>query len=177
MAEAATKLPVKNEAAAVEQPSSGLWPFDSLRREINRLFDDFGPDAWRLPSHRSLFDIAPAGWLATTSLAYPAVDVVDKDKTYEITAELPGIEDKDIDITFSDGVLTIKGEKEEKTEQKKKDYYMSERRFGSFRRSFQLPAGIDADKIEASFKKGVLTVTLPKTATAQTQEKKIPIGA
>lgn len=177
MADAATKLPVKTEAAAVEGPASGLWPFDSLRREINRLFDDFGPDAWGLPSRRSLLDIAPAGWLPTTSLVYPAVDVVDKDKTCEITAELPGIEEKDIEITFSNGVLTIKGEKEEKTEQKKKDYYMSERRFGSFRRSFQLPAGIDPDKIEASFKKGVLTVTLPKTAAAQSQEKKIPIGA
>ena len=78
-------------------------------------------------------------------------------------------------MKFADGILTIKGEKREEKEERKKDYYLSERRFGSFQRSFQLPDGVDADKIEARFKNGVLTVTLPKSPEAQRKEKKIAI--
>ena len=105
----------------------------------------------------------------------PAVDIAEKDKEYEITAELPGMDEKNIDVKFADGILTIKGEKTEEKEEKKKDYYLSERRFGSFQRSFQVPDGVDADKIDASFKNGVLTVILPKSAQAQKSEKKIAI--
>ena len=83
------------------------------------------------------------------------------------------MDEKNIDVKFSDGVLTIKGEKEEVKEEKKKDYYLSERSFGSFQRAFQVPDGVDADKIEANFKKGVLTVTMPKSAEAQKSAKKI----
>ena len=75
------------------------------------------------------------------------------------------------------GNLTIKGEKQEEKEEKKKDYYLHERHFGSFERSFQVPDAVDADKIEASFKKGVLTVTFPKKAEAQKPEKKIDVKA
>jgi HSP20 family protein len=78
-------------------------------------------------------------------------------------------------VKFADGLLTIKGEKREEKEEKKKDFYLSERRFGSFQRSFQVPEGVDADKIVASFKDGVLTVTLPKSPEAQKKEKKIAI--
>jgi HSP20 family protein len=74
-------------------------------------------------------------------------------------------------------VLTIKGEKEEEKEESTKDRYVSERRYGSFRRSLQVPASVDADKIEASYKSGVLTITLPKTAEAQKKQKTIPIAA
>ena len=105
----------------------------------------------------------------------PAIDVVDTDKAYEITAELPGMNESDIDVKFSDGTLTIKGEKRDEKEEKKKGYYLSERRYGSFQRSFGVPDGVDVDKIEANFKNGVLTVTLPKTPQAQTSEKKISI--
>jgi HSP20 family protein len=105
----------------------------------------------------------------------PAVDIAEREKEYEITAELPGMEEKNIDVKFADGILTIKGEKKEEREEKKKDYYLSERRFGSFQRSFQVPDGVDADKIEASFKDGLLTVILPKSAQAQKSEKKIAI--
>jgi HSP20 family protein len=105
------------------------------------------------------------------------VDVVEKEKSYEITAELPGLDASDIDINFARGTLTIKGEKKEEKEEKKKDYYLSERRYGSFQRSFQVPDGIDTDKIEANFEKGVLKIALPKTAQARSQEKKIPITA
>jgi len=80
-------------------------------------------------------------------------------------------------IKLADGVLTIKGEKQEEKEEKKKDYYLHERSFGSFQRAFQVPDGVDADKIEASFKNGVLTVTLPKSAQAQKTAKKIDVKA
>ena len=106
----------------------------------------------------------------------PAVDIVDKNKAYEITAELPGLDENNIDVKFADGTVTIKGEKRDEKEEKKKDYYLSERRYGSFQRSFGVPDGVDADKIAATFKNGVLTVTLPKTAEAQKSEKKIAIN-
>jgi HSP20 family protein len=179
MAETATKLPVKTEETAAERSAAiGDWrPFEGLRQEINRLFDDLGADIWRSPFRRSLFDIEPFWRRELSWSAFPAVDIVDKEKVYEITAELPGMDDKNIEITLSNGVLTINGEKTEEKEEKKKDYYRSERHYGSFRRSFQLPAGVDAEKIEASFKKGVLTLTLPKAAEAQKPDKKIPIAA
>jgi HSP20 family protein len=103
------------------------------------------------------------------------VDVAERENEYEITAELPGMEEKDIEVNVSDDLLTIKGEKREEKEEKKKDYYVSERRYGSFQRSFSLPDGIDANKIEAKFINGVLTVILPKTPEAQKKQKKIEI--
>jgi len=85
------------------------------------------------------------------------------------------MDESNINVKFSDGVLTIKGEKNEEKEEKKKDYYMSERRFGSFQRAFEVPDGVDAQKIEATFRNGVLTVTLPKSPEAQKKEKSIPV--
>ena len=104
-------------------------------------------------------------------------DFTDTEKAYEVTAELPGIDEKDIEVKVANGILSIKGEKQEEKEEKKKDYYLRERNFGSFERSFQVPDGVDTDKIEASFKKGVLTVTLPKKPEAQTAAKKIDVKA
>jgi len=99
------------------------------------------------------------------------MDLVEKEDAYEITAELPGLDDKNVEIKLSNRTLTIRGEKSEEKEDKQKDYYLSERRYGSFQRSFQLPDGVDADKIDAKFTKGVLTVKLPKTAEAKKAEK------
>jgi HSP20 family protein len=84
------------------------------------------------------------------------------DKAYEITAEVPGMDEKNVEVKVANGVLTIKGEKQDEKEKTRKDYYMRERSFGSFQRSFQVPDGVDADKIEANFKRGVLTVMPPK---------------
>jgi len=109
--------------------------------------------------------------------AAPAVDMTESDKAYEVTAELPGMDEKDIEVKVVDGNLMIKGEKQQEKEEKQKDYYLHERRFGSFERRFQVPEGVDADKIEASFKKGVLTVTLPKKLEAQKPAKKIEVKA
>jgi len=107
----------------------------------------------------------------------PAVDLAEKDGAYEITAELPGMEEKDIDVQFSDGMLTIKGEKREEKQEKKKDYHLSERHFGSFRRSFRVPEGVEPNKITAEFKNGVLSLTLPKSAQTKKKERKIAVKA
>lgn len=176
MAEAATKLPVKNEEKKADRPAAPAeWrPFENLRREVDRLFDDFSPRSWR-PFGRALFDTEPF-WRGELSWGKaPAVDVVEKDKAYEITVELPGMDESNIDVKYSDGVLSIKGEKKEEKEEKKKDYFVSERRYGSFQRSFGVPDGVDADKIEANFKNGVLTVTLPKSPEALKKEKSIAV--
>jgi len=175
MAEAVTKLPVKKEATPPS--AAGAWqPFEALHREVDRLFDEFNGGFWRSPFRRSLFDYAPLGRMAA-SFNPPAVDIAEKDNAYEITAELPGIAEKDVDVKLAGGVLTIKGEKKSEKEEKKKDYVLSERSYGSFERSFGLPDGVDAEKIDAMFKNGVLTVTLPKKPEAQKPEKKIAVRA
>jgi HSP20 family protein len=172
MAEPVTKLPLKTEAKESARPVSEWRPFESLRRDIDRLFEDFH---WRLPFGRTSFDVEPF-WRGEISWGNaPAVDLVEKENAYEITAELPGIDQGNIEVNFSDGRLIIKGEKKEEKEEKKKDYYLSERRYGTFQRSFSVPSGVDPDKIEASFRDGVLTVTLPKTAEAQKKQKQIAI--
>ncbi|MGB8364124.1 MAG: Hsp20/alpha crystallin family protein [Rhizomicrobium sp.] len=177
MAQAATSLPVKTESKGAVPASGRPWyPFESLRREVDRLFEDFDGGFWRAPFRSSLFDLAPLGG-AIASTAAPAVDIAEKDGEYEITAELPGIDEKDIEVKFANGGLTIRGEKKVEKEESKKGYRLSERRYGAFERFFAVPEGIDEDKISAKFAKGVLTVTLPKTAEAQKHEKKIAIKA
>ena len=177
MAEAATKLPVKTDKKeSVPAGSGALRPLEKLRQEIDRLFDDFPFALSRSPFDSPLFRAEPL-WRTWSWGAVPAVDIAEKDNAYEISAELPGMDEKNIEVKYSDGMLTIKGEKEEATEEKKKDYHLSERRYGSFQRSFSVPDGVDADKIEASFKKGVLTVTLPKSPEAKKKEKKIAVSA
>ena len=94
----------------------------------------------------------------------PAVDVVEKENAFELTAELPGLDAKNIELSLQDDVLTIKGEK---NEEKTRDRFVSERRYGSFRRSLQLPVSVDPAKIEASYKSGVLSVKLPKSEEAK----------
>jgi len=180
MAENVTKIPVKVQEKAANVPSATpAWaPLLSLRREMDRLFDDFGRGFWRLPTNRSLFDVEPfwAGGGVTWD-ATPAVDIAESEKAYELTAELPGMDEKNIEVKVANGNLIIKGEKQEEKEEKKKDYYMRERNFGSFERRFDLPEGVDADKIEATFRKGLLTLTLPKKLEAQKPAKKIEVKA
>lgn len=179
MAEPASKVPVKMKEEAPERATAlQAWrPFESLRREMDRLFEDFDRDFWRLPFRRSVFDIEPFWRRELAWGAPPAVDIVEKDKAYEITAELPGMDEKTIEVKVANGSLTIKGEKQEEKEEKKKDYYLHERHFGSFERRFAVPEGVDTDKIEASFRKGILTVTLPKKPEAIKPEKKIEVKA
>jgi HSP20 family protein len=103
----------------------------------------------------------------------PSMDLSETDKEIEITAELPGLEEKDIQLNVADNVLTIRGEKKNEREETKKDYHLVERSYGSFTRAVQLPDGVNPDSIKAVMSKGVLKVTVPKPAPAQT--KKIDI--
>jgi HSP20 family protein len=166
------ELPIKREKIEPSSTPQAWNPFQNLREEIDRLFDDFGLGQ---PLRRSLSAAEPLFRRGLTRATLPAVDVVESEKAYEITAELPGMDDKNIEVKVADGRLTIKGEKQEEKEEKEKDYYLHERRFGSFERSFDVPESVDTDKIEASFKKGVLTVTLPKKPEAQKPAKKIEV--
>ena len=177
MSESTTKLPVKVETqTSTHLPKLRLSsPFLGLRDEIDRFFQNVDRSFLGVPRTHSLSDTESLFSRKTVVDLLPAVDVAENDKQYEITAELPGMDEKDIELKLSNGMLTIKGEKNEKREESDKGYYLSERRYGSFQRSFQVPEGVDADKIEASVKKGVLTVTLPKTPEAQKAEKKIAI--
>ena len=179
MAETVTKIPVKiqEKAAAVPSTAQGWVPFLSLRREMDRLFDDFGRGFGQFPTRSSVFDVEPIWGREMTWEAAPAVDIAESEKAFELTAELPGMDEKNIEVKVANGNLIIKGEKQEDKEEKKKDYYMRERNFGSFERRFEMPEGVDADKIEASFKKGVLTLTLPKNLEAQKPAKKIEVKA
>lgn len=149
-----------------------VWqPIVALRDDMDRLFNGF---------FRSLGGLAvepqrlfPVGAAFGSALA--AIDVVEAEKDYRISVELPGLSEKDVEIDTSGDLLTIKGEKREQRDEKTESYTLSERRFGSFRRSFQIPAGVDRAGIAASFDKGVLTITLPKSATALEQSRKIEV--
>lgn len=143
-----------------------LSPFRAFHRDIDRLFDEFfgGLD---MPTLRG----EDRGFAAPS----PRLDVTETEKAYEVSVELPGIEEKDIELTLADGVLTLKGEKKVDREQKEKGRVHIERSFGSFQRSLSLPSDVDEDKVEAAFKNGVLTVTLPKRPEARPHHKKIEI--
>ena len=178
MAEAATKLPVKTEDKKTEATAMQAWqPFESLRREVDRLFENFDRDLWRSPFSRSVFDIAPHWRRELKSATSPAVDIVEKDNAYEVTAELPGMDEKDIDVSLTRDSLTIRGEKKEEKEEKGKDFYRMERSYGSFTRSVPLPVEVETDKVVATFKKGVLNVTLPKSPKAIQETKKVSVKA
>jgi HSP20 family protein len=134
-------------------------PFSALQQEIDRLFDGFSRGFSGFPAREMM----------------PSMDLSETDKEIEITAELPGLEEKDIQLNVADNVLTIRGEKKNEREETKKDYHLVERSYGSFTRAVQLPDGVNADGIKAVMSKGVLKVTVPKPAPAQT--KKIDIKA
>ncbi|MBK5956662.1 Hsp20 family protein [Rhodoplanes serenus] len=140
-------------------------PLQSLQNDINRAFDSF----WRG------FDLPWPSTSSAWSISMPSVDVSESDKEIEVTAELPGIDEKDIDISLAEGVLTIRGEKKSEVEKKEKDYYLQERTFGSIERVVPLPDTIDLDSANATFKNGVLTVKLAKKPEAAAATKRITV--
>ena len=161
-----------------ETRPAGIDPFQAFRHEMDRMFDRFWRGGFGLPTFRRMFEPeqswpAEQGWNFTT----PAIDFAEDDKAFHLPAELPGLAEKDIDVTLSGDMLTITGEKRDERVEKDKNFHWSERRFGSFRRAVQLPPHIDRDKIDANFKNGVLSLTLPKTQAAVQQKKKIEIKA
>lgn len=159
--------------AALPRP---MDPFTAMRAEMDRVFDTFlGPSfAGSLglgSGGRSLFARRPDG-----DIVVPSVDVREVDEAILVEAELPGLDEKDVSVTLRDGVLTIKGEKATSTNEKKSDYHLMERSYGSFMRAFRVPDAVDVEKVSATFDKGVLKVTLPKVAGSADREKRIPIG-
>lgn len=166
-ATAATPVPVRGDVG---------HPLTGLRAEMDRLFDRFSVGFPSFSTGRDLFDWEPFRRSGNEfGIAAPHVDVSESDNNYEVVAELPGMDEKDIEVELKDDVLTLSGKKREEREEKEKDYHVSERRFGSFRRSFQLRSEVDQNKVSAKFKNGVLTITLPKTAEAQKKSRKIDI--
>ena len=179
MAKAETKVPVTSQKTSAPPQAAAMQafrPFESLRREVDRLFEDFTMSPLMMPFRRPAFDLEPF-WQPESWIAAPAMDLVEHEKAFMLTAELPGLDEKNVEVNVANGVLTVKGHKEEEKVEKKEDFHLRERRFGSFARSVRLPDAVDADKIEAGFKNGVLKVTLPKKPEAQKPVKTIPVKA
>jgi HSP20 family protein len=161
---------IKNLLPAVSRTTGrdNDHPFYSLQHQMNSLFDDFF----------SGFDITPRALVSGGFGAFtPSLDVKESDKDFTIRAELPGVEEKDIEVTLTNDAVTIKGEKKEEKEDKGKNYYYMERSYGSFNRVIPLAVETDANKAQASFKNGVLNITIPKSASAKTKGTKVPIKA
>ena len=159
-------IPIGRNREVAQRDTS---PFVSLQREIDRLFEDFG---------RGFPALGPSFGLREGARdLMPAIDVTETDGQIEITAELPGLEEKDVQINVTDNVLTIRGEKKAEKEDKQKDYHLVERSYGSFYRALELPAGVDADKIKADISKGVLKVTVPKPAAKQARKIDVKAAA
>jgi HSP20 family protein len=177
MSNSVKKVPVHTEAKTALRPKTAelMRPFEKLRQQVDHLFEDFSLGSGLSLFNRGLFDVAPLWDRELIGQSMPAVDIVEKDKSFEITAELPGMDQKDIEIKLSNGSLIIKGEKQETKEEKKKGYHLSERSYGSFERMFNLPKEVDADKIEASYSKGVLSISLPKKPEALKADKVVQI--
>ena len=152
-----------------EGPFGGFrHQMESLHKEMDRLFDNMSSR----PVRESLFPQAFG-----REMVMPDIDEIEDDKAFHVTIELPGMDEKDVDITLSGRLLTIRGEKKQEEKEEDKDYYRRERTYGAFRRSIELPGEVDESKIEASFKKGVLRVELPKTKEAQEKIKHIAVKA
>lgn len=160
------------------QPPALPDVWQSLRSEMDRMVDRFtsGFGFGGTPFRRMLEPEAMRPFTSSFSMAMPAVDVTESNGSYKIAAELPGMTEKDVEVAVSGDMLTLKGEKRAEKKAEEKNYYLSERSYGAFQRSFYLPEGIARDKIAADFSNGVLTVTLPKTPEAQKQSRKIEIG-
>jgi len=177
-----TEVPVEKKAATPEAAPAESTPASmlaDLRNEIDHAFERYFPGFPGLPHPFSAWDSFKGFEMPNLALPKwgmaPNVDVSETDKTYEINAELPGLDEKDIAVTVSDTMITVKGEKRDEREEKKKHYHMQERHFGSFQRSFRLPEDVDAGKIGADFSKGVLKLTLPKTAKAKPKSRRVDV--
>ena len=159
----------REERTAAPSGLEQAWqPFLSLRREMDRLVDDFFARAITPLGRAFEFD-------ASRRLSAPAVDLVEREKEYVVTAELPGLDEKALEVKLSGDVLSISGQKDEERKEERENYRLAERRFGSFQRSLRLPQDVDPEKIDARFTNGVLTLTLPKREEALKKQKKIEV--
>jgi len=170
-----TKSKVSGTPALSSEP--GRHPIVGLRQEIDHLFDDFFTGAFA-PFSRYGFGEKPLGRLEPIfGRTLPQVDIRETDKEYRISAELPGMEEKDIDVTLSEGMVTIRGEKKEEKKEEGEDFHLMERSYGSICRSFRVPEEAELDKIDASFENGLLNVIIPKTEKPVVKEKKVTVRA
>lgn len=136
--------------------SGGGDPFLSLQREMNRMFDDV---------FRGFGALSPAGrGERGGAMMQPEIDVSETEQAYKICADLPGVSEKDVDVTLDNDVLTIKAERTQERNEEKENYHLVERSHGVFQRALRLPSDVDADNVEANFQNGVLTLTIPKSA-------------
>ncbi|HEY7317172.1 MAG TPA: Hsp20/alpha crystallin family protein [Candidatus Binatia bacterium] len=165
MAEKAKAKAKRTGAVVPRRASSELSPWG----ELDRMFESF--------LERRLRPFWPERWWPTTGMeiSAPALDVYEEKDDIVVKAELPGMEKDNIEVNLSDNRLTIKGEKKKEEEVKKEGYYRSERSYGSFVRSLELPSEVQTDKIKAAFKNGVLEIRLPKTEEAKKKETKVKI--
>ncbi|MGJ0505092.1 MAG: Hsp20/alpha crystallin family protein [Methylocystis sp.] len=154
-------IPWARKDQASEPRSGEDNPIATLQHDMNSVFESFWNRVGR-------FDWPWGGGEAKS-------DVVETDKAIEVSIELPGMEMKDIEVTVSDEMLTVKGEKKIERQEEKKGYYLSERSYGAIYRTIPLPPGVDGDKAQASFKNGVLTIKLPQTPEAQAKVKRIEV--
>lgn len=154
-------IPVDQKFPRPATPGAANAPdiWRSMRSEMDRMFDRF-TGAFSDGSFR------PARLFDMPTVPLPAVDITEADGAFQLTAELPGLTEKDIEISVSDDVLTITGEKRQESDRKQEDFHLTERSYGQFRRSFYLPQGVDREKIDARFSNGVLTVTMPKAPSS-----------
>lgn len=152
-------------------PSATTFPvlpgFDDLENRMSKLMERVFTEPFSVALPET------SGWI-------PAMDIIEGAKEFTLTAELPGLDEKNVDVSVEEGLLTIKGEKTDEKEEKKdgaeeKRFYLYERNYGAFSRSFALPPNVDATKVEAEFKKGLLTVHLPKTADVKANGRKVEI--
>lgn len=141
---------------------------ETLQQEMDRLFEDFFRGSSRLA--------APPERPEATALV-PQLDITEDDQAYHVSVELPGMDEKDVEVSLADGALMIRGEKKQEDEEKDKDCYRRERRFGSFRRILPLGGEIDEEKIRAAFRKGVLVIDLPKSEAAKQKVRQIAVEA
>ncbi|MBW2109047.1 MAG: Hsp20/alpha crystallin family protein [Deltaproteobacteria bacterium] len=147
-------------------------PLMQIHQEIDRLFDDmFRSFAWPIPG----FWKEP-GSMARTEWLKPTLDIAATDGEYTISVELPGVDEKEVQLELVDDTLTIKGEKKHEKEEKKKDFYRMERSYGAFRRVLSLPEDADRDNIKATYKNGVMTISVPRTTSEQKQGRCIEIN-
>ena len=151
---------------AVRQDNSNTTVYD----QFNQMFDEFFENSWMTPWSERFGD--------RFNEFSPRVNVTEREKEFELTAELPGLSENDIDITLNRDAITLKGEKKQETEDKGDNFYRMERSYGKFSRTIPLPTGvIDNEKVDAEFKNGILTITLPKREDAQPVSRRIAVNA
>ncbi len=172
--QAEANLPVSKTQTPTPLPPASLDPLLQLHREVDRLFEDMFR-GFGLSWPRLALPALPSDW---QGMLRPALDIEETDKQYRITLEVPGVDEKDIQLTLEDDVLWIRGEKRQEQEHKDAHYHCVERRYGSFQRALNLPEDADQEAIKASFKNGVLTISIGKRAQAVAERgRRIPINA